>query len=1500
MSYLLLNFAGKSEAGSKLKKDVYNTPLKDQYENLRNRYSELKHTEFKLFIDKCFPPFTKKYFISIPNILRKELEEDEPKFINNVVLRSPRWAVSETMLPKGIDVILIGDISIKHREFQVKGIEFIDESVYKHGETELEATAAIALTMGNRNEVYFPEYGLSREDREDNILTWDVMDEISSGSYTIPDPAGAIEIYNEWNEYIAFREYYLREQGNEFIPFDQCEAIKCYPIPKNEYHNNREKYEGFLLKGLDTKKDDILVTKQFDDVEMLPLIQTILDKNRKELMQTLKNGKPEFELKLNRFTRSEVQLESSTDRKRYIRIGDRYKFSSEDIEPDYSETESEFSKKLKLEHEEIDRRFNAALTNTITEHIQSRIEVLKKRDDEILTQYEKELSNNLEKDVAENKDEAVLKQYNAIIKSKEKVKDQQAEKIKGTYNKRIREVEKGKDKDHNKTIEELKSRRDSELKALEEELVSEKAAVSLRSLYESRNEDMISQKRIKLDSERKEQLRLEQEDKRRKTSAEMEPQILSEKEKVKRSNSEGLAAKKEEMKEELTIRRYYIYFKTDDSFDRVSEDIKKTDPKRYTYNQIPEKAKINRQKTSLNNFFDGYVKNPFLSTYLFAPDELKNMSSNVQDLDFYIKRLNEMQKEAVKRAIASESIFLLQGPPGTGKTEVIAEITAQFVKRGRRVLISSETHKAIDNVFDRLPKIPEIRPLRMIASESQKESKFSPEKLVDNFYVNISGGLEEEVRRFEDFNDHKEQFGEELNKLRLDNDKLNRERSRIQNVDIKLRSISSDLDSLKKKYETAKEKLRLTSEEKGEIEHLLRSIERFDTGNDRVKQKIERLLESIIAEYPIFKPTAETLAFIYRSDMEEVKKEIEYLSGDPVLLELEAERDRLREEIDALRDPRTLEYTDEKRFGELKRQLIKINKDIDGQGSTDLSSLKISDIINKAELEKAHVGTLIVRFMSVKEKLIDWAETEKKEISGELIEKTKEFNAKEDEIAGLKKNIREKEREEQNEKEDADYESHLATESQLRDKVAEFIKKFKVSVSEKYDVAEALDLIEERWKELNKNYKKEESSNKKKIPMYKNILKFLKELKIDGTIENDRDAYTKKLFEKANVFGLTCTSRENFKQDSMAAFEKYDIAGLNVKEQGIDIVIIDEVSKSSFLDVLTPILYGKTVILVGDHRQLPPMYDLRYLRGDDFDGMDPRIINKEVNDKYTELYEECFFKTLFENVPDKHKITLTKQYRSHEDIMRVFNHFYSSGGGEGCLELGKPNQNDEKQHRLLIKNRDGKTIIAPNKHIYFIDCGDSFEDFGDSTSGRNKKEADVIVSLAKEIDKHCENKFTVDKKRGIDERMSMGVICTYGDQAGLIKSKLKKRDLKNISESDDERFIISTVDDFQGDERDIIFVSMVRNPYSAAGKRKNTPAEFVKKYERINVALSRARRLLIVVGAKEFLSSLAIDLPDMSGKKALEKKAYRIYREIIGTISQYGLTLNAADILGGE
>lgn len=269
------------------------------------------------------------------------------------------------------------------------------------------------------------------------------------------------------------------------------------------------------------------------------------------------------------------------------------------------------------------------------------------------------------------------------------------------------------------------------------------------------------------------------------------------------------------------------------------------------------------------------------------------------------------------------------------------------------------------------------------------------------------------------------------------------------------------------------------------------------------------------------------------------------------------------------------------------------------------------------------------------------------------------------------------------------------------------------------------------------------------------------------------------------------------------------------------------------------------------------------MRTDDFEGLDETIISKPINDMYTALYEECFFKTLYEKVPDDFRVMLNKQYRCHSHIMEVFNHFYG-GSGKG-LTVGTLQQDNDKQHNLTVRI-GGNTVIDPEHHIYFVDC--------------EEKES---------------GKLKVNKEKRVDERPSVGVICTYGDQAGLIKKKRKGKQFNNFSGKQDEKLIISTVDDFQGDERDIIILSMVRNP--PLGRKFDL--EFLKKFERINVALSRARKLLIVVGARKFLvDNGIIDLPDMEGNRSADKLNYPVYKEIIDTIYFKGKIIPARDIIG--
>ena len=775
--------------------------------------------------------------------------------------------------------------------------------------------------------------------------------------------------------------------------------------------------------------------------------------------------------------------------------------------------------------------------------------------------------------------------------------------------------------------------------------------------------------------------------------------------------------------------------------------------------------------------------------------------------------------------------------------------------------------------------------------------------------MNICGNLEKQVKRFENFEETKAVFDEQMRMLRFDYDKvlkLKRENAKIEAersvIVEKINRLNSELEGNRAEMAGMKER-----------EDIFRRTEkfvdsfRFD-GEGVATEFIERYkreVQYLLLGFACFEEISlDKVGELIKLDDEAVREELAHLLSEDTLVQLKGRQQELRGILSSLRDPETDEAPEEgdANYEEYKKYQTElkdvVNKIKAAQSGSDynVSESSIFAILPAIIGNKTLLKELPEELKMFKVKLNSIVFAMKGDIEKKLDEVLNQEAEISDRISGKQIEISEHKRRYEELSEDKGVEEYGELNSALKQKITRFFRDF--DIIKEYDsdnLETAFQIIAEEWSKLERNYKATQAENKVKIPMYKEIVKYLSQ---DDILEEDRAAYTRELYNSANVFGITCTSRDRFTPAQLEELGRYGIESVDIRTVGIDVVIIDEVSKSSFLDLLIPILYGKTIILVGDHRQLPPMYDLRHMRADDFEGLDEEIITKEINDGYTKLYEECFFKTLYEKVPKEFKVMLNKQYRCHSHIMEVFNHFY--GGSNKGLIVGKKQQDDEKEHNLTVRI-NGNTVIDPIHHIYFVDCDQKESSaFEGSTSKINEQEAQVAMTLLKELDKASQElvakrKIRVDSSKKIDERPSVGIICTYGDQAGLIKKKRKYQQFTGFSGRPDERLIISTVDDFQGDERDIIIVSMVRNP--AQGKRYD--AEFIKKFERINVAFSRARKLLIIVGSRKFLSEAGIiDLPDLDGDHSQDKLNFPVYREIIDTINFRGRILTAKDILG--
>lgn len=1524
MSYLYLNFYDNLIQGSKSWDDFYTLSLTEQYESIKRKIGRFAPSTLQEFISACCPLTYQNYFVSMPGFDRQTTVNRRGKeCIYNIVIRPEKSAYSTNFLSTQYDLIFIGDVTFGNViDVTIKGIELIDSGVAKYGEKSVYCIAACAFTTKTfpdraGRQVTVPDYGI--REMHDAILTHDFIDRLCSEVYPIPHPEEAYRIFGKWQDYIKFRKYYLGVQSEKCEEITGVFAVRGFVVTKAAYKKNEDAWSSLLLRGHDefSKGEQVVLDREVSGSDEFPFICVAIERNRKAVFSetTGKNGKgkPKYEVHLRRYTKESMGLSPSKPEydadgnlpkgflfRQYL-LGERFSFTYLDIEPDYSGVENAFAKARNAVFADIDSKYAGIIASEVEGFIKAESVRLEGVYAQRLEAYISKLSATLARDIEENKDKEVREEYaNAVTRPIER---EYGEKIEALKKRRS----KLKEKKHADEIAEIDAEIGRLTAEMEAKLESATVMISIASYYEARNARRVESQKKSFGIALQGDIKKAREEKKKQLEIQYRSAIEGEKKDAEQVLRKKADAEIAEKRENETIRRYEIYFRPENGNDTI-KDVKKAieEIEKYkylTYDNRAEKAKIERQEKALRSFLGGYVKNPYLASYLFAPSTLAGASRPVlEEPEWCLESLNDTQKLAVRRALASESIFLLQGPPGTGKTQVIAEITAQLARQGKKILISSETHKAIDNVFERLPKIPEIRPLRLIPSQNGKETNYSPERLVDNFYLNIQENLRRQVDRFEHFNEMKESFSEEMKNLRLDYDKILRLQAENAGVEAERKRLIERINTYNSEIEDLREQLGTITEEIEAFTRTIKNIESYRFISEGAKaifiERYRAEVQKLLSEFSCFADrTPDDVRAIVTADLALIESEIASVCGDDRLVKLEAERKALQAEIGVLAEDDAAFEPGTDAFNTLKAkrgELIELKKQIEllqNSGSTDISDGELIKVISSAVIaDKTLVALFPDQIKNFKIKLTGIISDLRDAIDKERIAYTETETSVKAKITDKQREINEAKTryEELGENEGVAELSELS--AQLKQKIGRFFRNFGI-VREYDSIENALEIIREEWAALESNYSRTQAVNKQRIPMFKDICKYLESPDI---LEEDRQAYTRMLYDNVNVFGITCTSRDRFTKTQLQELGKYGIDSVDIRTQGIDVVIIDEVSKSSFLDLLIPILYGKTIILVGDHRQLPPMYDLRHMRESDFEGLDEDIITKKINDGYTELYEECFFKTLYERVPDDFRVMLNKQYRCHSHIMQVFNHFY--GGNERGLVVGKKQQDDEKQHNLTVR-MNGNIMIDPDHHVYFVDCDEKESSEEGSTSKINKQEADVVMALLDGLnDASLElvSRSRVRTEKRDDERPSVGVICTYGDQAGLIKKRRKGKQYKGFSGKDDQKLIISTVDDFQGDERDIIIVSMVRNP-----KDHRFNAEFVKQFERINVAFSRARKLLIIVGAKKFLSEQMIDLPDLSGNHALDKHNFPVYREIIDTINYRGRLLTANDIIGG-
>ena len=171
------------------------------------------------------------------------------------------------------------------------------------------------------------------------------------------------------------------------------------------------------------------------------------------------------------------------------------------------------------------------------------------------------------------------------------------------------------------------------------------------------------------------------------------------------------------------------------------------------------------------------------------------------------------------------------------------------------------------------------------------------------------------------------------------------------------------------------------------------------------------------------------------------------------------------------------------------------------------------------------------------------------------------------------------------------------------------------------------------------------------------------------------------------------------------------------KTQGqvsFDVAIIDEVSKATPLEMLLPLMRARRAVLVGDHRQLPPLFQEGTDAQTFSDVVDEAEDDEEENrtsltrqnlQRFEKMVTASLFKSHFESADESIRERLEIQFRMHPQIMSMINYFY-----ENRLSCGLQNPDEKRAHGLVLLDKEGDPVVTADDHVLWVDTSRNLED----------------------------------------------------------------------------------------------------------------------------------------------------------------------------------------------
>lgn len=878
---------------------------------------------------------------------------------------------------------------------------------------------------------------------------------------------------------------------------------------------------------------------------------------------------------------------------------------------------------------------------------------------------------------------------------------------------------------------------------------------------------------------------------------------------------------------------------------------------------------------------------PYLSSYLFDIENANKPSKLIEITEWYNQNLNVKQKSAVQKMVSAPDICLIQGPPGTGKTTVIAEACLQFAKRGETVLLASQAHDALDNALSRLQNNPELRAIRLARTKDRitdEGKEFTGESVlgkyyvslknhVDNEYINPINELNEKIESLRKWKEKADFIDHDLNKLRQ---QYREQRQLLQTQQKLLSKHQADFDEQIKVYYQKTQYIELLNDlitvlEGDKTHQILQSKQGLlPKSLLPLAEKISELA-SIQVQFSfnyemLTVDTDNQLAmFAYfwerwqmvRANFQKMKSDYEQLknnsTGQLIDTQTQLKIEQLNCEIEKIAD----QLDDDENNGELqnlwrqKRRELRNLKDSSSQTgglNPDVYQIFIdmekfiqnSDAENLKSLLIQRINAIVPIGREIKSLIDESLSKLNIELQSINIEKPND-----DMIQQLNQEI-----------DRLNIQCEMITENGKNKQKQAKLFLLENGFDENADFSQIYQQECSRLCNLEQKLMEGHKQNQDFMPLFERWQNILGQS--ENRAKTDWNDLEKVFVESCNLVAITCNENEKTLSDN-----NFD---------GFDVVIIDEVSKATPLELLLPLMRGKKAILVGDHRQLPPVFN-------EADGLtfeeeveqnenleDQELSNTDLTqenlNKYEKLVTASLFKELFEKAPESLRERLTIQFRMHPDIMKMINYFY-----EEQLECGNPDK--ERKHHLEFKG-----LLSKSDHLLWIDTtndekGKRFK-IDDGAGNINRLEARIIAQTLLEINRQLEQQgFSKDNK------MKVGVVSFYQPQCRVIREEIRKLTGKARGWFSAIEVEINTVIRYQGKEKPIILLSLVKNNGGELNQKFRAGRANIARFEFINVAMSRAQNLLLIFGARNMLENREVRLPKMDEKGFNKKLIYK-------------------------